>query len=99
MASVMLAANQFLPSPQATLSDVTGVLTMSGNYDYKKAEAGGTPFTVWYYIHGQPGAALASPLEQGSPILFPHLMSHGLSSTSSAMRTSTTPTLSALLML
>ncbi len=68
VASVMLAANQFLPSPQATLSDVTGVLTMSGNYDYKKAEAGGTPFTVWYYIHGQPGAALeTSPLEQGSP--------------------------------
>ena len=68
VASVMLGSDQFIPVPQGTLSEITGVLTMSGNYDYKKAEAAGIPFFEWYYIHGQPDAALeTSPLEQGSP--------------------------------
>jgi len=68
VASVMLAANEFIPSPQGTLSDITGVLTMSGNYDYKKAEDGGVPYFEWYHIRGQPTSTPeTSPLQQGSP--------------------------------
>jgi hypothetical protein len=69
VASVMLAANQFIPSPEGTLSDVTGVLTMSGNYDYKKAEdSGQVPYFEWYHIRGEPTSTPeTSPLQQGSP--------------------------------